>query len=169
MREAVDAPEIWIRPRKLLPSGSRSRSAGARSPAAPEFHLPAPSLFLRHGHATLFPLISNAQIPANAALFFVFAGIATKVQQQRTISCWRRSRTGGASPGVPGLSVLGIDVAETALAIAREKAADRGIAVDFPAAEPSSWSAWAAGLTPCWTADCSTPSTPTSDQDMRLV
>ncbi|MGX9790525.1 class I SAM-dependent methyltransferase [Mycobacterium sp. MMS18-G62] len=34
-----------------------------------------------------------------------------------------------------GLSVLGVDVAETALAIAREKAADRGIDVDFDTAD----------------------------------
>jgi SAM-dependent methyltransferase len=34
-----------------------------------------------------------------------------------------------------GLPVLGVDLAKTALAIAREKAADRGIAVDFAAAD----------------------------------
>ncbi len=34
-----------------------------------------------------------------------------------------------------GLSVLGVDVAETALAIAREKASDRGIQVEFAAAD----------------------------------
>ena len=34
-----------------------------------------------------------------------------------------------------GLSVLGVDVAETALAIARKKAVDRGIKVDFTAAD----------------------------------
>ena len=34
-----------------------------------------------------------------------------------------------------GLTVLGVDVAETALAIAREKAADRGIEVEFAAAD----------------------------------
>jgi SAM-dependent methyltransferase len=34
-----------------------------------------------------------------------------------------------------GLSVLGVDVAETALAIAREKAGDRGIEVEFAAAD----------------------------------
>ena len=34
-----------------------------------------------------------------------------------------------------GLSVLGVDVAETALAIAREKAHDRGIEVEFAAAD----------------------------------
>jgi len=41
-----------------------------------------------------------------------------------------------ASLRVPtGLSVLGVDVAETALAIARQKAADRGIEVEFAAAD----------------------------------
>jgi SAM-dependent methyltransferase len=45
-----------------------------------------------------------------------------------------------ASPGLAagssaGLSVLGVDVAETALAIAREKAAQRGIKVEFAAAD----------------------------------
>jgi ubiquinone/menaquinone biosynthesis C-methylase UbiE len=34
-----------------------------------------------------------------------------------------------------GLSVLGVDIAETALAIAREKATDRGIEVEFVAAD----------------------------------
>src|SRR5918912_3039756 len=34
-----------------------------------------------------------------------------------------------------GLSVLGVDVAETALAIAREKADDRGIEIEFAAAD----------------------------------
>lgn len=34
-----------------------------------------------------------------------------------------------------GLSVLGVDVAETALAIAREKANERGIAVEFASAD----------------------------------
>jgi SAM-dependent methyltransferase len=34
-----------------------------------------------------------------------------------------------------GMSVLGVDVAETALAIARAKAADRGIEVEFAAAD----------------------------------
>ena len=34
-----------------------------------------------------------------------------------------------------GLSVVGVDVAETALAIARQKAADRGIQVEFVAAD----------------------------------
>ncbi|HEY2638259.1 MAG TPA: class I SAM-dependent methyltransferase [Streptosporangiaceae bacterium] len=34
-----------------------------------------------------------------------------------------------------GLSVLGVDVAETALAIARAKAGDSGIAVEFAAAD----------------------------------
>jgi ubiquinone/menaquinone biosynthesis C-methylase UbiE len=34
-----------------------------------------------------------------------------------------------------GLSILGVDVAETALAIAREKAGDRGLEVEFAAAD----------------------------------
>lgn len=34
-----------------------------------------------------------------------------------------------------GLSVLGVDVAETALAIARKKAGDRGLAIEFAAAD----------------------------------
>ena len=34
-----------------------------------------------------------------------------------------------------GLSVVGVDVAETALALAREKAADRGLDVEFAAAD----------------------------------
>ena len=37
--------------------------------------------------------------------------------------------------GSLGVSVLGVDVAETALAIARAKAADRGIKVEFAATE----------------------------------
>jgi ubiquinone/menaquinone biosynthesis C-methylase UbiE len=35
----------------------------------------------------------------------------------------------------PGLSVLGVDVAETALAIARERARDRGVDVEFATAD----------------------------------
>ena len=68
-----------------------------------------------------------------------------------------------------GLSVLGVDVAETALAIAREKAAERGIEVEFAAADAFHWSVWGAGSTRCWTADCFTPSTATSDQDTWRV
>jgi len=66
-----------------------------------------------------------------------------------------------------GLSVLGVDVAETALAIARAKAADSGVKVEFAAADALSSSAWGAGLRRCWTAGFSTPSTATSDQSMR--
>jgi SAM-dependent methyltransferase len=40
-----------------------------------------------------------------------------------------------ASLGLSGLSVLGFDVAETALAIAREKAAARGLEAEFVAAD----------------------------------
>jgi SAM-dependent methyltransferase len=68
-----------------------------------------------------------------------------------------------------GLSVLGVDVAETALAIAREKADNRGIEVEFAAATRSNWSAWGAGPRRCWIADCSTPSAATSDQDTWRV
>lgn len=37
--------------------------------------------------------------------------------------------------GLPGVSVLGVDVAETALEIARAKAQERGLAVEFAAAD----------------------------------
>jgi ubiquinone/menaquinone biosynthesis C-methylase UbiE len=40
-----------------------------------------------------------------------------------------------ASLRLSGLSVLGVDVAETALAIAQEKSRDRGIEVEFAAAD----------------------------------
>ena len=43
--------------------------------------------------------------------------------------------TGQPQPAIVRLAVLGVDVAETALAIAREKAADRGIEVEFAAAD----------------------------------
>ena len=84
-----------------------------------------------------------------------------------------------ASLGLPVLGpVLGVDVAETALAIAREKAAeknasDSGIApdhrpdhgvVEFATADALHLERLGAGLTRCWTADCSTPSTPTSSR-----
>jgi len=74
-----------------------------------------------------------------------------------------------------GLKVLGVDVAETALAIAREKAAERRIAnrqindhgsrLSLPRLTPSSWSVWGAGLRRFWTADCSMPSTATSEHN----
>ena len=67
-----------------------------------------------------------------------------------------------------GLPVLGVDVAETALAIARKKAADRGIEVEFAAADAfqlERLGRMGVCLTPCWTADCSTPSTPKSEHD----
>ena len=41
----------------------------------------------------------------------------------------------GLSGGLSGFSVLGVDVAETALAIARKKAADRGIQAEFATAD----------------------------------
>jgi SAM-dependent methyltransferase len=65
-----------------------------------------------------------------------------------------------------GLSVLGVDVADTARAIAREKAHDRGIDVEFAAADAFHWSVWGAGFRRCWTADCSIPPTATSVHDM---
>jgi hypothetical protein len=68
------------------------------------------------------------------------------------------------------LSVLGLDVAETASAIAREKADNRGIEVEFGAADAFQLdSAWGAGSRRCWIADCSTPSAATSDQDTWRV
>ena len=62
-----------------------------------------------------------------------------------------------------GLSVLGVDVAETALAIAREKADDRRIQVEFAAADAFQLERLGHRLRRYWTADCSTPSTATSD------
>jgi 2-polyprenyl-3-methyl-5-hydroxy-6-metoxy-1,4-benzoquinol methylase len=49
----------------------------------------------------------------------------------------RRTATGENALHVAslGLPVLGVDVAETALAIARENAGDRGIEVEFAAAD----------------------------------
>jgi SAM-dependent methyltransferase len=64
-----------------------------------------------------------------------------------------------------GLSVLGVDVAETALAIARAKADERAIDVEFAAADAFRLEYLGAGLRRCWTADCSTPSTARSDHD----
>jgi SAM-dependent methyltransferase len=60
--------------------------------------------------------------------------------------------------GSLGLSVLGVDVAETAVALSRAKAADRRIQVEFATAMRPGWSAWGAGSTRCWTAGCSTHS-----------
>ncbi len=68
-----------------------------------------------------------------------------------------------------GLSVLGVDVAETALAIAREKADDRGIEVEFAVADALQLERLERMLRRCWTADCSTPSTATSDEDTWRV
>ena len=64
-----------------------------------------------------------------------------------------------------GVSVLGVDVAETALEIARAKAADRGVEIEFAAdRRVCSWNVWSTGSRRCSTADCSTPSTPTNDR-----
>jgi methylase of polypeptide subunit release factors len=65
-----------------------------------------------------------------------------------------------------GLSVLGIDVANTALAIARAKADDRGITVEFAAGGRAPSGAFGPYVSDGgWTADCSTPSTPTSGRN----
>jgi SAM-dependent methyltransferase len=63
-----------------------------------------------------------------------------------------------------GWSVLGVDVAETALAIARATAEERGIEVAFAAADALRRERLGAGSRRCWTAGCSTASTATSDQ-----
>ena len=64
-----------------------------------------------------------------------------------------------------GLSVLGVDVAETALAQARAKARNRAIEVEFAVADALQLQRLGAPLTRCWTAGCSTVSTATSDGD----
>jgi hypothetical protein len=48
-----------------------------------------------------------------------------------------------------------LDVAETTLAIGRAKADDRGIAVEFAAADAFRPERWGAGLRRCWTATVS--------------
>jgi SAM-dependent methyltransferase len=70
-----------------------------------------------------------------------------------------------------GLSVLGLDVAETALAIARKKASTeaRGIELSLRRLTHSIWNVWGACSRQCWTADYSTASTATSEQDTRRV
>ena len=68
-----------------------------------------------------------------------------------------------------GLSVLGVDVAETALAIARARPTTVASRWSSLRLTRSGWSVWGAGLRRCWTADCSTPSTATSDQLMWRV
>jgi len=84
-----------------------------------------------------------------------------------------RARTLFTSPR--WIEVLGVDVAETALAIAREKAAERrianrqindhGIEVEFAAADAFQLERLGAGLRRFWTADCSMPSTATSEHN----
>jgi hypothetical protein len=69
-----------------------------------------------------------------------------------------------------GLPVLGVDVAETALAIAGRRPPEKTLAaVESRSSSPpptrSIWSVWATGLRRCWTADCSIPSTATSGHD----
>ena len=52
-----------------------------------------------------------------------------------------------------GLSVLGVDVAETALDRAREKANDRGIEVEFVAADAFALERLERNFPPCWIAE----------------
>ena len=66
-----------------------------------------------------------------------------------------------------GLPVLGVDVAGTALEVARARAAERGIEAEFAAADALRLGVWGAGSTRCWTAGCSTRSTPASDGHTR--
>ena len=68
-----------------------------------------------------------------------------------------------------GFPVLGVDVAETALAIARETADDRGVEIKFATADAFQLEHLGDGLRRCWTADSSTPSTATSDQNTWRV
>ena len=59
-----------------------------------------------------------------------------------------------------GLPVLGVDLAETAIALARKKAEERRSNAEFVDARThSSWSSWDAPSRQCWTAGCSTVST----------
>jgi SAM-dependent methyltransferase len=64
-----------------------------------------------------------------------------------------------------GWSVLGVDVADTALAIARRRLATAGSRLSLLRLTRSIWSVWGVCLRRCSTADCSTPSTPVSGQD----
>ena len=61
-----------------------------------------------------------------------------------------------------GLSVLGVDVAETALAIARQKADDRGLQVEFIAADAFHLDRLGRRFDSVLDAGCSTPATATS-------
>ena len=62
-----------------------------------------------------------------------------------------------------GLHVLGVDVAETALSIAREKAVQRGTSADFAVADALHLERRAEPSRPRSIAGCSTRSTATSD------
>ena len=65
-----------------------------------------------------------------------------------------------------GLSVLGVDVAETALSLARGKARERRIEAEFATADAFHLELFgAADFRRCLTVDCSTPSTPKSGQE----
>ena len=61
-----------------------------------------------------------------------------------------------------GLPVLGVDVAETALSMAREKAASAGSRPSSPGPTRCGWTGSSAGSTRFSTAGCSTRSTATS-------
>ena len=63
-----------------------------------------------------------------------------------------------------GLSVLGVDVAETALAIARRKAEDRGLQVEFVAADAYRLDRLGRRFQTVLDSGCSTPATATSDR-----
>jgi SAM-dependent methyltransferase len=68
-----------------------------------------------------------------------------------------------------GLPVLGVDVAETALAIARAKADDRRIEVEFATADGLHLERLGRRFETVLDADCSTPSTATSGRDTWRV
>jgi len=74
-----------------------------------------------------------------------------------------RNRREHSSHRRAGIVGLGVDVAETALAIAKKKADDRGIEVEFAAADAFELQRLGRRLKRCWTADSSTVSTATSD------
>ena len=64
-----------------------------------------------------------------------------------------------------GVSVLGVDVAETALEIAGRRPPTGGSRLSSRRPTRSSWNVSSTGSRRCSTADCSTPSTPTNDED----
>lgn len=68
-----------------------------------------------------------------------------------------------------GLPVLGVDVAETALAMAVRKPPTGASRPSLPRRTRCIWSVWGAGLTLRWTAGCSTASKTTSGQTTQRV